>query len=495
MCDRRIQPIKPRLSNDFFILANALGRELQNNGDAAHGREGSIARLDNFLPASFASALTCPLRWCMFTPAPVSVPTPAIVFDDAHGVLTPLDDLRPRALIRSGGLTMLTRFQHTLDLAIVAAFVRTDRAELAKEQFAAEGHALNVNTVPQAVIQSNVPVMLINSRCVLPWPHLRQIAPGTALIEEETGHLIAAMVKANTCAALAQSLTTNAGASLAGFTTETIPGPALISRPWHIRHFRDAAISTDLATLQRDQENLQAVPSCTVIGMRPLTIAATAKVYPGTIFDCESGGIHIADGAIIRPGCTIIGPAIIGQGTTVLDRAVIKANTAIGPQCKVAGEIGGTIFQGFANKSHEGHLGDSWIGQWANLGAGTTNSNLLNTYGEVIMKLLPGSQSERTGHQFIGCILGDHVKMAICTRIMTGVIVHTGAMWAAGQAVTGCVPPFAWVTDATPAGTKFFRADKFLEIAQTVMARRSTTIGPAYAGTITVMLADKAKLS
>ena len=421
----------------------------------------------------------------MSTPAPI----PAIVFDDVYGSLTPLDDLRPRALIRSGGHTMLTRHQHVLDLAFSAAFVPAASAALAYEQFAAAGQSLAVNRVPEELIHADQPILLINSRCVLPWPLLRHIALGTALLEEDTNHIVAALVDAKSCEAL---LPTLSGGGTAGLVTETMPGPALISRPWHIRHFRDAAISTDLATLQRHQENLQSVPACTVIGMRPLTIAATAKVYPGTIFDCESGGIHISDDAIIRPGCTIIGPAIIGQGTIVLDRTVIKANTAIGPQCKVAGEIGGTIFQGFANKSHEGHLGDSWIGQWTNLGAGTTNSNLLNTYGEVIMKHLPGGQSERTGHQFMGCILGDHVKMAICTRIMTGAIVHTGAMWAASQPVSGCVPPFAWVTDSTPPGIKIFRADKFLEIAKIVMARRNITISPEYASTIATMLAGKA---
>jgi len=424
----------------------------------------------------------------MSTPATRSSLTPAIVFDDVFGSLTPLDDLRPRALIRSGGHTMLARHQQVLGLNFIAAFVPGDKAALAQEQFAAEGHTLAVNRIPNDLISADQPVLLINSRCVLPWPLLRNLAVGTALLEEDTNHIVAALVDAKACEALLPTLN---GGGVASLLTETMPGPALISRPWHVRHFRDAAISTDLAVLQRGQENLQTVPSCTVIGMRPLTIAPTAKVYPGTIFDCESGGIHIASDAIIRPGCTIIGPAIIGQGTIVLDRAVIKANTAIGPQCKVAGDIGGTIFQGFANKSHEGHLGDSWIGQWANLGAGTTNSNLLNTYGEVTMKQLPDGSNERTGHQFMGCILGDHVKMAICTRIMTGAIVHTGAMWAAGQAVTGCVPSFAWVTDATPPGTKFFRTDKFLEIAQTVMARRNTKLSPAYASTIASLMASK----
>jgi hypothetical protein len=104
-----------------------------------------------------------------------------------------------------------------------------------------------------------------------------------------------------------------------------------------------------------------------------------------------------------------------------------------------------------------------------NLGAGTTNSNLLNTYGEVICIAAPGMSNERTGQQFLGAIVGDHVKTAICTRIMTGSILHTGSMFAQSAAVSGCVPGFSWCTDA---GRRPFRFEKFLEVAKAAMKRR-----------------------
>jgi uncharacterized protein len=84
---------------------------------------------------------------------------------------------------------------------------------------------------------------------------------------------------------------------------------------------------------------------------------------------------------------------------------------------------------------------------------------------------------ERTGRQFMGCVLGDHAKLAIGTRIMTGSSVGTGAMWAAGRAISGAVGPFAWVTDD---GERRFLLRKFMEVARTVMARRAVTPGAAY---------------
>ena len=112
----------------------------------------------------------------------------------------------------------------------------------------------------------------------------------------------------------------------------------------------------------------------------------------------------------------------------MIDNAIIKPNTVIGPQCKVGGEVGATIFQGSANKAHEGHLGDSWVGKWVNLGAATVNSNLLNTYDEVTMRLDADDSRHRTGRQFMGALIGDHVKTAIGTRLMTGTVLGTGAM-------------------------------------------------------------------
>jgi len=203
-----------------------------------------------------------------------------------------------------------------------------------------------------------------------------------------------------------------------------------------------------------------------------VVIDPTANVYPSVVLNAEAGAIYIGPGATIRPHAVLSGPCAVMEHSTVMEHAHIKANTAIGPFCKVGGEIGGTIFQGYANKAHEGHLGDSWIGEWVNLGAGTTNSNLLNTYTPVIAQAEPGGPRERTGETFLGAIIGDHVKTAISTRIMTGAILHAGSMFARTEPLSATIGPFTWATDR---GVQPFRFDKFMEIARTMMARRHVT--------------------
>jgi hypothetical protein len=68
---------------------------------------------------------------------------------------------------------------------------------------------------------------------------------------------------------------------------------------------------------------------------------------------------------------------------TILDGARVRPGTSLGPHCKVGGEIGVTIFQSRVNKAHDGFVGHTWAGRWVNFGAGSTTSNLKNTYGTI----------------------------------------------------------------------------------------------------------------
>ncbi len=59
-----------------------------------------------------------------------------------------------------------------------------------------------------------------------------------------------------------------------------------------------------------------------------------------------------------------------------------------------------SLIHGYSNKQHHGFLGHAYLGQWANLDAGTTNSNLKNTYGTISMWL--NGEMVDTGMLFLG---------------------------------------------------------------------------------------------
>ena len=146
-------------------------------------------------------------------------------------------------------------------------------------------------------------------------------------------------------------------------------------------------------------------------------------------------------------------------------------NAIIGPMCVVRGEIAASVFVGYANKSHDGFVGHSVIGQWANLGAGTTTSNLKNTYGEV-RPTVAGSVLA-TGRQFLGSLIGDHAKLAIGSMLSTGTVIGTGAN-VFGAPVPKYVPPFAWGLDGDG-----LTEDGFVAIAERVLPRRGIEVTEA----------------
>lgn len=397
---------------------------------------------------------------------------PVLLFDDRHDsvVLSPLTDLRASFLVRTGALTTLERLQHDERVRVVGVVVGHDAADLTREQC-----RLPVNEPPTDVAS----VLLVNGRCpLLPEAALR-LGVGEALVEGSTSHLVAARVAPGDVRKVLDAKTLT--------PAQVCDGRVLLARPWHVRSFRDACLSHDLNLIARVIAGVGTrLPAPAVaVGDRPVVIAHTSTVLPGVVLDAEHGAIVIDEHAVIRPGAILIGPCYVGPHSTVLERATIRPGTAIGPWCKVNGEVGGTIFQGFANKAHDGYLGDSWVGEWVNLGAGTTNSNLLNTYAETIARATLGGKHERTGEQFLGAVIGDHVKTAICTRIMTASILGTGGMHATTEPVSGTTERFTWATDE---GTRSYRADKFLEVMQAAMARRKVHPSPAYVSRVRALL-------
>jgi UDP-N-acetylglucosamine diphosphorylase/glucosamine-1-phosphate N-acetyltransferase len=394
----------------------------------------------------------------------------SILFNDAHANLGPLTDLRPPHAIRTGAMTTAERLTRAFDLEPIGIVVPNDLKELTQDQ-----SGVPVNEPPA---ESDDPVLMINGRCPLPIEAIGNLKLGEVLIEASTKDMIAVCLTSSDVRVLLS------GGNPEMKTIE-LDDKALMRSPWDWRAFRDRCIEYDLQSIAETMSKVEHAPEAVMIlGEQGVVIHPDADIMPGVILNAELGPIIIEENATVRPGSIITGPAYIGPGTTVLEQANIKPNTAIGPVCKVAGEIGGTIFQGYANKAHAGHLGDSWIGEWSNLGADTTNSNLLNTYAEVTARATSDSKIEKTGQTFLGVTMGDHTKTAIGTRIMTGAIVGTGTMFAASTPMSGTIDAFSWITDS---GTKSFRLGKFVDISMSVMGRRGIKQSQAYSRRLTIL--------
>ncbi len=369
------------------------------------------------------------------------MPAPMIIFDDGLGELGPMTDLRAAFEVRSGMLTTAQRIVAARPEKLAGYRVPERLAGLVAERADAP-----VNRMPQSQT-----ILCVNGRWGLPDPRETPDA-GTAIVEETSGHVVMALLPREQ----AEKFLSTGALPGKGTTRRSLPGRQLYLHPWHVLDSLPRALGRDL--------------------QNGATVHATARVHPSAVLDAERGPIAVHERAVVRPGAVLCGPCSIGADSVVVDRALIKPNTVIGPLCKVGGEVGATIFQGCSNKAHDGHLGDSWVGEWVNFGASTTNSNLLNTYGEVLCRIEPDGPMHRSGMTFLGAVIGDHVKLAICTRIMTGAVIGTGAMIASTAAPPQAVRRFAWLTDR---GEQVFRFEKFLATATAMMARRNQAPGAA----------------
>lgn len=199
-----------------------------------------------------------------------------------------------------------------------------------------------------------------------------------------------------------------------------------------------------------------------ILGDPADVVAQGAVVEPGVVFDVRGGPVVLEAGSEIRSGSRLEGPTFVGAGTRILGGDVRAS--VFGPDCRVRGEVAASVFLGYANKAHDGFVGHSVVGRWANLGAGTITSNLKNTYGPV--RLDVAGERIETGRLNVGTLFGDHAKTAIGTLLPTGAVVSAGAN-VFGGAAPKYVPPFAWGV-----GGERMTEDGFLRIAERVMARR-----------------------
>lgn len=182
------------------------------------------------------------------------------------------------------------------------------------------------------------------------------------------------------------------------------------------------------------------------------------EINDPVVFDSKPGPIVIGANVKIGPFSFVRGPVYIGPKSRISEHASIKDGVSIAHTCKIGGEVEGTILEPYSNKQHHGFLGHSYLGSWVNLGAGTCNSDLKNTYGTVNMQY--GDEKVSTGMQFVGCIIGDYAKTAINTSIFTGKSIGVASM-VYGFATTnvpsfvnyartfdevGCLPPEVIVT-------------------------------------------------
>lgn len=226
----------------------------------------------------------------------------------------------------------------------------------------------------------------------------------------------------------------------------------------HLNH----QLTTDIDALSKGARKAEGIAST---GSHGVFVEEGATIEPFVFFDCSAGPVLIRRKATVLANTRIAGPCVIGVESIVGSDKI--SGCSIGDHCKVHGEMSGSILLGHANKNHDGFVGNSYLGRWVNLGAGTITSNLKNTYGSIAIWTPLGERDTKL--QFLGSLIGDHAKTGIGATLTTGSVIGAGANIFGTDTAPKAVPPFAW-GDQPPYST--YSIGKFLEVARRVMSRR-----------------------
>jgi UDP-N-acetylglucosamine diphosphorylase / glucose-1-phosphate thymidylyltransferase / UDP-N-acetylgalactosamine diphosphorylase / glucosamine-1-phosphate N-acetyltransferase / galactosamine-1-phosphate N-acetyltransferase len=196
-------------------------------------------------------------------------------------------------------------------------------------------------------------------------------------------------------------------------------------------------------------------------------VRASSKIGQYPVIDTSKGPILLEEDVQVGPFCYLSGPVYAGRKTRVIEHSALKDAVSLGHTTKIGGEVEASVIEPYTNKQHHGFLGHSYLGSWINLGAGTCNSDLKNTYGNINMEY--GNEKVATEMQFMGCVMGDYSKTAINTGIFTGKIVGVCSMLYGF--VTTNVPSF--VTYARLFGqTSMLPAEVMISTQARMFARR-----------------------
>lgn len=200
-----------------------------------------------------------------------------------------------------------------------------------------------------------------------------------------------------------------------------IEGAERLRFAWQISLWNDEQLRKDFL-LMFSRTTTQAIAETNKTIQPENIIIEEGAVVEHCMINASTGPVYIGKNATIMEGAMLRGPVAICENATVKMGTKIYGATTVGPYCVVGGEIKNSVLQSYSNKAHDGYMGDAIIGSWCNLGAGTSNSNVKNSAGEISMLDTDTNTTLSVGRKF-GVVMGDYSRTAINTSINSGSVI------------------------------------------------------------------------
>lgn len=214
-----------------------------------------------------------------------------------------------------------------------------------------------------------------------------------------------------------------------------------IRYPWDIFQLNKWAIEQDFSLLTKDRKTVKCSETNRITGNPSNIFIEKGACMEHCFINVTEGPVYIGKNALVMEGAMLRGPIGIGSGAVIKMGTRIYGATSIGPGCTIGGEVKNAVFFGFSNKAHDGYIGDSVIGEWCNLGAGTSNSNLKNNASAIQIWTPAGAV---VAGQKCGVMMGDYTKTAINTSINTGTVTGVCCNVYGSGLTPKYIPSFSW---------------------------------------------------
>ncbi|UCD64546.1 MAG: hypothetical protein JSW34_03670 [Candidatus Zixiibacteriota bacterium] len=197
------------------------------------------------------------------------------------------------------------------------------------------------------------------------------------------------------------------------------------------------------------------------------------EVMPGAVVDASAGPVYLGDNTRVESFAAVYGPTYVGPNSVVV--AGKLTSSSIGHTCRIGGEVEHCVFQSYVNKYHAGFIGHSYVGEWVNFGAMTTNSDLKNNYSNI--RVTVNGESIDTGSIKVGSFIGDHTKFGIGMLLNTGINIGVCCNIFGGSLVSDKeVPCFRWGSTGDYVD---YDVNKAIEAASAVARRRDYSLSAA----------------
>jgi UDP-N-acetylglucosamine diphosphorylase/glucosamine-1-phosphate N-acetyltransferase len=211
--------------------------------------------------------------------------------------------------------------------------------------------------------------------------------------------------------------------------------------PWHIFQLNDGLIRSDFEWITAGRVRQPVACGHEWTAPENIFIEEGAQ-FSHCFINASEGPVYLAKNTVIMEGCMIRGPFAMGEGSILKMGTKVYGATTLGPHCTAGGEIKNAILMGYSNKAHEGYIGDAVVGEWCNLGAGTSASNVKNDASLVYMN------TEKAPNVAVGLkcglLMGDYSRSAINTSFNTGTFAGIASN-IFGQGLTPrYLPDFTW---------------------------------------------------